>query len=39
MSKLSEAGNVLSESIAARGFPLAAIFRFLTFRHRIPDPA
>ena len=38
-SKLSEAPDVPSESITARGFPLAVIFRFLTFHHRILDPA
>jgi hypothetical protein len=38
-SKLSEAKNVPFESIAARKFFLAAIFRIFTFHHPILDPA
>jgi hypothetical protein len=30
---------VSPESIAARGFPPAVIFRFLAFHHRNLDPA
>jgi hypothetical protein len=38
-SKLSEAANVPSESIAARKFFPAAIFRIFPFHHLILDPA